>query len=301
VQTLLFNGALFGQESTADRIRIELNRAMNVVDQYGLGEYSKIHEEIPQGTVTKYSWSSNKVYPGTIRDYWIYVPQQYNPAKSACLVIFQDGELYLKGKHGIKGISPTIVLDNLIQEEAIPVTIALFVNPGDNGPGNPVLGGTDNRSFEYDAITSLYSQFLIDELIPEIQKSYNITSNPKGRILVGISSGGICAFNAAWHRPDQFGNVISHCGSFVNIRGGDKYPELIRRSEKKPIRVYIQDGTNDLDCFFGNWFLSNQSMAKALEFAGYDYQFIIGKGGHNLNHAGELFPETLKWIWRDYK
>jgi len=175
------------------------------------------------------------------------------------------------------------------------------VNPGDKGPGIPELGGTDNRSFEYDAVTSQYTDFLIEELIPEIRKNYNITSNPKGRILVGVSSGGICAFNAAWHRHDQFGNVISHCGSFVNIRGGDRYPELIRRSEKKSIRVYLQDGTNDLDLLWGNWFLSNQSMAKALEFAGYDYQFIIGEGGHNLNHAGELFPETLKWIWRDYQ
>ncbi len=162
-------------------------------------------------------------------------------------MIFQDGGTYLNGASWTQGISPNIVFDNLIQQGEIPITIGLFVNPGDKGPGNPDWGGTDNRSFEYDAVTDQYSRFLLEEIMPEIQRKYNITSNPKGRVLVGFSSGVICSFNAAWHRPDQFGNVISHCGSFVNIRGGHVYHEIIRTTPKKPIRVYLQDGSNDLD------------------------------------------------------
>jgi len=298
---IFLQGTLIGQGSRSEKDGIEAKRAISHVDQYQLGEYSQIKEGTPQGTVTKHSWSSETVYPGTTRDYWIYVPQQYDPSQPTCLVIFQDGEAYLNGANWTKGISPNIVFDNLIHEEEIPVTIAVFVNPGDKGPGNPEFGGETNRSFEYDALTDQYARFLTEEMIPDIARTYNITSNPKGRILVGISSGGICAFNAAWHRPDHFGNVISHCGSFLNIRGGDMYPELIRRTPMKPIRVYLQDGTNDMDLIWGNWLLSNKSMAKALEYAGYDYQFVIGEGGHNLSHAGQLFPETLKWIWRDYQ
>jgi enterochelin esterase-like enzyme len=297
---LTLTGTLFAQSTISEKDEIELKRGLSFDDPYTLGEFSKIKEGTPKGLVTKFSWTSDKIYPGTTRDYWVYIPKQYNPKIPACLVIFQDGGTYLNGASWTKGISPNTVFDNLIQQGEIPITIGLFVNPGDKGPGNPDWGGIDNRSFEYDAVTDQYSRFLLEELMPEIQRKYNITSNPKGRVLVGFSSGGICSFNAAWHRPDQFGNVISHCGSFVDIRGGHVYPELIRRTPKKPIRVHLQDGSNDLDLIWGNWSLSNQSMAKALEYVGYDYQFVFGQGGHNYSHAGQLFPETLKWIWRDY-
>ena len=269
-------------------------------EPYELGADSKPQEGVPKGTIEKYVWTSTKIFPGTTRDYWVYVPKQYDASKPACLVIFQDGERYLYGAKWTPGMAPNIVFDNLINQGEIPVTIGLFINPGDVGPGMPYWGGTDNRSYEYDNVTDLYSRFLVEELIPEVKKKYNITDNPAGRILVGHSSGGICAFNAAWHKPEEFGNVISHCGSFTDVRGGHIYPGLVRRTPKKPIRIYLQSGKQDLNVIYGNWPLANQSMASALEYSGYDYQFVFGEGGHTLRHGAQLLPETLKWIWRDY-
>ena len=291
---------LLAQVNRPKTDQLDLERSISIDKPYELGEYSKRREGVPQGTIEKFTWTSNGIYPGTTRDYWVYVPEQYDSTNSAYLVIFQDGEWYLNGAPWTPGVSPNIVFDNLIQAGEIPVTLGLFINPGDVGPGSPLWGGTGNRSYEYDAVNDLYSRFLLEEIIPELKKNYNITDNPKGRVLVGYSSGGICAFNAAWYRPDKFGNVISHCGSFANVRGGHIYPSLIRRTPKKSIRVYLQAGTQDLDVIFGNWPLINQSMAKALDYAGYDYQFVFGEGGHTLHHGAQLFPETLKWIGRDY-
>ena len=216
--------------------------SMSGDEPYGLGADSRRQDGVPEGTITKFHWVNKKIYVGTQRDYWIYVPKQYDSSKPACLMIFQDAWLYLG-----QLVQPTVVFDNLTYKGDIPVIIGLFVDPGDKGPGNPVWGGTDNRSVEYDSVSDLYARFLIEEFIPEIKKTYNITDDPAGRALVGISSGGICAFNAAWQRPDAFGKVISHCGSFVNIRGGDEIPEMIRRATKKPIRVFLQSGDRDLN------------------------------------------------------
>jgi enterochelin esterase-like enzyme len=265
-------------------------------EPYILGEDSKKQQDVPEGNITKYHWSSKVHYPGTGRDYWLYVPKQYKSDHPACLMIFQDGGLYLFGKE----MQATIVLDNLIHRGEIPIIIGLFVNPGDKGPGNPIYGGSDNRSVEYDTVSNLYAGFLIDELIPEVKKKYNITDDPSGRAICGISSGGLCAFNAAWQRPDAFGKVISHCGSFANIRGGDVFPFLIRSKAKKPIRIFLQSGVKDANVYWGNWPLLNQEMASSLAYCGYDYKFIFGEGGHSLNHGGSIFPETLRWIWRDY-
>lgn len=278
----------------------EFERINQTAEPYELGPDSKPKEGVPKGTLEKFIWKSDNIYPGTTRDYWIYVPQQYDASKPACLVIFQDGNVYLNYSDWSPGIEPTTVFDNLIHQKEIPVTIGLFINPGDKGPGVPYHGGTDNRSVEYETVTDLYSRFLLEEILPELKKKYNIVDDPKGKILVGFSSGGICAFNTAWHRPDQFGNIISHCGSFTNMRGGHVYPSLIRRTPKKPIRVYLQSGKKDLNVIWGNWSLANQAMASALEYADYDYQFVLGEGTHSLRHGGQLFPETLKWIWRDY-
>ena len=186
-------------------------------------------------------------------------------------MIFQDGDWYLSDP----AIKANVILDNLIYKKEISVIIGLFINPGDKGPGNPEFGGTDNRSVEYDSVSDLYPRFLISEIIPAIKKNYNITDDPKGRAIVGISSGGICAFNAAWQRPDAFGKVISHCVSFTNIRGGDKFPDMIRRVPMKPIRVFLQSGERDLNVIWGYWATRNKEMASALEYAGYDYKFVF--------------------------
>jgi enterochelin esterase-like enzyme len=264
---------------------------------YQLSEDSKKQKGVPEGTVTKYHMSDSKIYPGTERDYWIYVPKQYDAKKPACLMIFQDGEGYLTDSSFLA----TNALDNLINKKEVPVIIALFINSGDKGPGTPIYGGVTNRSVEYDAVGPTYPKFLIEEMMPKVTTLYNITKDPKGIALVGISSSSVAAFNAAWERPDVFGKVISHVGSFVDIRGGDKFPNLIRRTPKKPIKVFLQDGENDLNLIFGSWILANKEMAAALEYGGYDYKYVFGTGGHSLHHGGAIFPETLRWLWSDYQ
>jgi len=268
--------------------------SMSGAEPYTLGPDSLPQPGVPRGEVTQYHWRSEHIYPGTERDYWVYVPSQYNASQPACLMVFQDGELYLSPEVNV----PT-VFDNLIHQGAMPVTIGLFVRPGDKGPGTPIYGGSDNRSFEYDSLGDQYARFLIEELIPEIAKHYAIVADPAGRAICGISSGGICAFTAAWERPDAFSKVVSHCGSFADIRGGNMYPSLIRRTEPKPLRVFLQTGTRDLDVVFGNWPIANQDMAAALAYQGYDYQLVVGEGGHTLKHGAAIFPETLRWLWRD--
>ncbi len=252
---------------------------------------------VPTGTVTQHRFTDSKVFPGTERDYWIYVPAQYDAAKPACVMVFQDGAGYVN----LKGHSrvPT-VFDNLIHQGAMPVTIGIFINPGVVPPTQPGAQPRRNRSFEYDSLGDRYAKFLIDEILPTVGKDYHLTDDAAGRAICGISSGGICAWTVAWERPDVFSKVISYVGSFTNIRGGHVYPALIRKTEPKPIRVYLQDGSNDLDNLHGSWPISNQQMAAALKFAGYDYQFVMGDGGHNGKHGGTLLPEMLRWLWRDY-
>jgi len=262
---------------------------------YTLGADSLPQEGVPQGEVTKYPHHSENIYPGVERDYWVYVPAQYDATKPTCLMVFQDGPFYLG-----KVVNAPTVFDNLIHKKHMPVTIGVFINPGDKGPGTPIRGGTDNRSFEYDSLGDQYVRFLLEELLPEVEKNYHIVQNAAGRAICGMSSGGICAFTAAWERPDAFSKVVSHCGSFTNIRGGHNYPSMIRRADKKPIRVFLQGGSNDLNVIYGNWSIANQDMDSALKYKDYDYQFAYGEGGHTLHHGGSILPDTLRWLWRDY-
>ncbi len=265
-------------------------------EPYAPGPDAQVQSGVPQGLLTQHDWLSKHVYPGTKRDYWLYVPQQYDASQPACLMVFQDGGTQYLTPH----IHVPTVFDNLIHRGEMPVTIGLFVNPGDSGPGTPIYGGVDNRSFEYDSLGDQYARFLIEELLPELKQHYQIVDDPAGRAICGISSGGICAFTVAWERPDAFAKVVSHCGSFTNIRGGHNYPSLVRKTAPKNIRVFLQGGSNDLNVVFGNWSIANQDMAAALAYAGYDYQFVFGEGGHTLKHGGAIFPETMRWLWRDY-
>lgn len=260
---------------------------------YTLSADSMEHADVPKGKVTKSTWKS-EVFPGTERDYWVYVPAQYDAKKPACVMVFQDGGSYQDPKGSFR--VPT-VFDNLIAKKEMPVTIGIFINPGKF----PEKNNASNRSFEYDTLSDQYVNFLEKEILPEVGKTVNLRKDAAGRAICGISSGGICAFTAAWRRPDLFGKVLSHVGSFTNIRGGDVYPGLIRRTLRnpKPIRVFLQDGENDLDNEFGNWPLANRSMASALKFAKYDYQFVLGTGAHNGQHGGAILPESLRWLWRD--
>ena len=255
---------------------------------------------IPQGKLTKMpEWRSN-IFTNTVRDWWVYVPAQYTAAKPAAVMVFQDGHDYisLTGNWRVP-----IVFDNLIAKGEMPVTIAIFINPGHEigKPTGKSAWQSSNRSFEYDSLGDRYARFLLDEILPEVAKLYTLTTNPEGRAIAGASSGGICAWTVCWERPDQFRKALTTIGSYTNIRGGHVYPALIRKTERKPIRVSVQSGVDDVKNQFGDWPLCNQQMASALKFAGYDHRFDFGEGAHNSKHGGSIFPEVLKWLWRDYQ
>lgn len=264
-------------------------------DDYVLGIDSQPNISTPKGKLEKSEWKSN-IFPGTVREMAIYVPAQYDGKTPAAVMIFQDGSSYANDKGQFRA---TVVFDNLIHKKEMPVTIGVFLNPGTVPASNAKEKGRSNRSFEYDTPSDQYATFLEKEILPEIEKKYNVRKDPAGRALCGISSGGICAFTAAWERPDLFGKVLSHVGSFTNIRGGDVYPGMIRKTEKKPIRIFLQDGSNDLDNLHGHWPLANRSMAAALKFAKYDFVYVEGDGGHNGKHGGVILPESLRWLWRE--
>ncbi len=268
-------------------------------EPYVLGSDSQRHPDVPRGTVTEYVWRS-QIYSGTIRRYWVYVPAQYDGSSAAAVMVFQDGHAYVSEDGDFR---VPIVFDNLIHKKELPVIIGIFVDPGHKKEQLPEKPGwrptPENRSFEYDTLSDQYARFLLEEILPEVGKKYRLTDDPNRRAICGISSGGICAFTVAWHRPDAFRKVMSHVGSFVNIRGGHVYPSLIRKTPPKPIRVFLQGGANDLDNEHGNWALANQEMAAALKFAGYDYRFVFGEGGHNGRHGGAILPDSLRWLWRD--
>lgn len=258
-----------------------------------LGSDSLPREGVPQGRVEQHRWLASKVYPDTARDYWVYVPAQYDTSRPACLMVFQDGAGYVHLEGQMR--APT-VMDNLIHEGQMPVTIGIFVNPG------TLADGESNRQVEYVARGDTYARFLLEEIIPQISKDYCLIEDAAGRAICGMSDGGLCAFAVAWERPDVFSKVISHIGSFVRSIDGEDFPHKVRqtRRDPKPLRVFLQDGENDLNIEEGNWTFSNLSMASALTYGRYDHRFELGAGGHDLIHGGELFPDTLRWIWRDY-
>jgi enterochelin esterase-like enzyme len=263
---------------------------------YELGPESQVQEGIPLGTITKGMWKS-KVYPGTERDYWVYVPAQYDASSPACLMVFNDGRSYVSPTGQFR---TTTVFDNLIHAGAMPITIGVFVNPGVIPPAQAGQSGRQTRSFEYDALGDRYAKFLCDEFLPALAKDYHFSQNPECRAIGGISSGGIAAFTVAWERPESFRKVLCHIGSFTNIRGGNSYPFIVRKTDPKPLRIFLQEGMNDLDNLHGHWPLGNKEMAASLEFLNYDYKFIMGEESHNGRHGGAILPESLKWLWRDH-
>lgn len=263
-------------------------------EPYSLGPDSAPRHGAPAGRLTTHTWHSPVAYPGTVRRYALYVPAQYTADEPACLMVFQDGSDYAGPV-----VNAPVVFDNLIAAGDMPVTIGLFVDPGTPGPGVPVYGGTGNRNVEYDNTNADYATFLAEELIPEIGKEVAISDDPARRAICGISSGGVCAFTAAWFRPDQFGKVVSHCGSYLDIMGAHNYPTWIRRQYKRPMKVFLQTGARDLDIKLGNIPLANREMLAALEYRGYDVRFEFGVGGHTLRHGASVFPDTMRWLWSD--
>lgn len=265
-------------------------------DDYQLGPLSQEKPDVPKGKVTQMPVYESKIYAGTKRDWWIYVPAQYKPEQPANLMVFQDGHDYV----GVKGAwRVPVVFDNLIASGDMPPTIAIFINPGHMGDTKPQSAWkNNNRGKEYNTLGSTYATFLLEEIIPQVQKDYKLTDNPEGWAIAGASSGAICAFTVAWERPDKFRKVFSTIGSYVDLAGGHVYPSLIRITERKPLRIYLQDGSGDIDNQFGNWPIANQQMDKALTYARYDHIFTFGDGAHNSKHGASIFPEAMKWLWR---
>ncbi|HAF22827.1 MAG TPA: gluconolactonase [Blastocatellia bacterium] len=272
--------------------------AAQTTNNYEPGRDSKLQPGVPKGEILKFSFDSSKIFPGTTREYWVYVPAQYTPAKPACVFVGQDG---------IKFEAPT-VFDNLIHKNEMPVTIGVFVMHGRVNAANPDSAlDRFNRSYEYDGLGDNYARFLLEELLPEVEtkktadgRAIRLSHNGNDRAIGGLSSGAIAAFTAAWERPVEFSRVFSAIGTYVGLRGGDIYPTLIRRFEPKPIRIFLQDGSNDLNIYAGDWWMENQTMERALTFAGYEVQHVWGDGGHNDKQPTAVFPDAMRWLWKDY-
>ena len=250
-------------------------------------------EGTPRGEVRVFAdWAESAVYPQARRNIWIYRPQHLPPDSSPGLMIFQDGGGYRDQDGAVRAPH---VLDTLIARGDLPAVVAVFLDPGTR----TLRAGGDQRSIEYDTLNGRYSTFLLNEVLPVVERELGLrlSRDPRHRMVAGISSGGICAFTAAWFHPESFGLVLSHCGSFTNIRGGHNFPYLVRSSAPKSIKVFLTSGARDLDHPVGNWPLANHDMAAALDFAGYDYRFEFGEGGHSLRHGGSIFADSLRWLW----
>jgi gluconolactonase len=272
--------------------------AQSAAETYSLDSASMEHPGVPKGELLKLSFDSSKIFPGTTRDYWIYIPAQYNPEHPACVYVNQDG---------IQWNAPT-VFDNLIYRKEMPVTIGIFITPGmvkSTDPSNAL--NRFNRSFEYDGLGDGYARFLLEEIFPAVEKqrtadgrAIHLSGNGNDRAIGGSSSGAVCAFTVAWERPAEFSKVFSAIGTYIGLRGAERYPTLIRKYEPRPIKIFLQDGSNDLNIYAGDWWMANQTMERALNFAGYTVEHVWGEGQHNGKQGTAIFPEAMRWLWKDW-
>jgi enterochelin esterase-like enzyme len=253
--------------------------------RYAHGPDSFPQPGVPRGRLDAYEWAEIRVFPHTSRRYWVYVPAQYAADRPAALMVFQDAAWYMDLDFEVRA---PVVLDNLIHKGEMPVTVAVFVEP------------SGNRNAEYDAFDDAYATFLIEEIIPAVRTEYAVTDDAGRWAIAGGSSGGNCAFTAAWFRPDRFPRVYCSSGSFVQMPGGNPYPELIRTTPRKPLRIWLHASTRDLnwDRPERNWLSANLQVAAALAERGYDFRLVVGDGGHDGNHGGVLLPDALRWLWR---
>ena len=286
---LVLAAPLYAQETTP-------KLTLTQMPEPKLGPDSMVNPRIDKGQVIDFVFASSKVFPGTSRKIHLYIPAQYDAKKETAVMVFQDGHTYVNPNGEFR---VTTVFDNLIAVGDMPPVIGIFIDPGHKGAAKSESSWkNNNRSFEYDTLSADYATFLIDEILPLVGKDYNLTKDPELRAICGTSSGGICAWTVAWERPDAFRKVASSIGSFTNIRGGDAYPGMIRKTEKKPIRGFFQEGINDLDNEHGNWPLGNMAMEAALKFKGYDHKYIWGHGAHSGKQMGAIFPDAMRWLWR---
>ena len=255
---------------------------------------TSIAQEAPKGEILKYTFNQSKIFPGTLREVSVYIPKQYSPDKPACVYVNQDGIQYKAPE----------VFDQLIHKGEMPITIGVFVTPGIVKPKSDQALPRFNRSYEYDGLGDAYARFVLDELLPSVEtksaedgRAIKLSKDGNDRAIGGAS---ICAFTAAWERPEAFRRVFSAIGTYVGLRGGHNYSTLIRKYEPKPIRIFLEDGSNDLNIYGGDWWMANQAMERSLVFAGYEVTHNWGEGGHNGEHATALFPDAMRWLWKDW-
>jgi gluconolactonase len=272
--------------------------AQAATENYPVDSASVEHAGVPKGEILKYTYSDSKIFPGTWREYWIYVPAQYDPKTAACVFVNQDG---------IQVKAPT-VFDNLIYQKEMPVTIGVFILPGKVRASDTAAAfDRFNRSYEYDGIGDTYARFILDEILPDVEKKKTSDGRPirlsrhrNDRAIGGSSSGAVCAFTAAWECPNEFSRVFSAIGTYIGLRGAERYPTLIRKYEPRPLRIFLQDGANDLNIYAGDWWMANQTMERALVFSGYEVGHAWGDGGHNGKQSTSIFPDAMRWLWKDW-
>ena len=271
--------------------------AVRAADEYPVHPDSKKQEGVPQGELIKFTFDKSKVFPGTTREVTVYVPKQYDGKTPACVYMNQDG---------VQWSAPT-VFDNLIHKKDMPVTIGVFATPGVVKTSNTNALSRFNRSYEYDGLGADYAKFVLEELLPEVEtkktadgRAIVLSKNANDRAIGGSSSGAVCAYTAAWERPDAFSRVFSVVGTFAGLRGADEYPILVRKFEPKALRIFQQDGSNDLNIYCGDWWIMNQAMERAFTFAGYEHDHIWGEGGHNGKQGTAVFPDAMRFLWKGW-
>lgn len=275
-----------------------LATTLPAADTYPPHPDAVVQPGVPKGELIVREFAGSKIFPGTTREVTVYVPAQYDPARPACVHVNQDGVQF----------NAPVVFDNLIARGELPVLIGVFVRPGVVKAASPDAAlDRFNRSFEYDGLGDAYARFLLEELLPWVEtlqtsdgRPLRLSKSGNDRLIAGTSSGAIAAFTAAWERPDGFSRVFSAIGTYVDIRGGARYAALVRRMEPKPIRVFLQDGSDDLNIYAGDWWMANQTLQRALTYAGYEVSHVWGEGGHNGRHATAVFPDAVRWLWKDW-
>jgi gluconolactonase len=275
-----------------------LAAGLRAAEEYPPHPDSIVQPGVPQGELIRFDFAGSNIFPGTTHEVAVYVPKQYDPALAACVYVNQDG---------VQWNAPT-VFDNLIARGELPMIVGVFVRPGVVKAADAAAGlDRFNRSYEYDGLGDGYARFLLEELLPFVEtkqtsdgRALHLSRSGNDRAIGGSSSGAICAFTATWEHPEAFSRVFSAIGTYVGLRGGDRYPTLIRKTEPKPIRVFLQDGANDLNIYGGDWWMANQTMERALTFAGYEVNHVWGEGAHSSRHGMALFPDAMRWLWKDW-
>lgn len=269
-------------------------------DEYQPGPDSQLQSDVPRGKTFQFVFERSQIFPGTRRTITVYVPEQYKAERPACVYVGLDG----------LGFNAPVVFDNLIHKGEMPVVIGVGVSPGQVDSARPPENPRFNRSFEFDGLNDNLARCVLEEILPEVQRRQTpggvpirLSEDPNDRCTGGGSTGAIAAFTLAWQRPDAFRRVFTAIGTFVGMRGGDRYPVLVRKTEPKPLRVFMQDGSNDQwmgGPEVGDWWMSNQTMERALAFAGYQVEHVWGHGNHSGRHAAAIFPDAMRWLWKDW-